>query len=214
MRVRPFLAAAIAVAALPAVATAAPKACNLVKDPKGDYSRGLVGDEELFPADSGLDLLGADVASGSRNITAVFRLAAAPTVSPLYVSRYIVSFKVAGLPNKVVLAAARGVDGTTFSYGFVEVNETTGAESFSYPGTATGSITGATVTVTAPLADLAGNEDIGLIRRNAKISAITALTNRRLPAATASPRGQLVSADEATGKGSYLAGQPSCVKTS
>lgn len=210
---------ALVATALAPAASAAPKkkkpapvppACNLVKDAKGDVTRTLVA-ADLFPEDAGLDIVGGDVATGAKTVTALVRLAGPATASPLYVSRYIVEFNVAGLKNKVVLAAGVGLDGTTYNYGFYDTSSPTGG-SYSYPGTATGAVKENAVTITANLADLAGNEDIGAIKKGARISGIMVSTKRRVPPLTTSPRGQLVNADDATSKSSYSAGQSSCLK--
>lgn len=71
------LAAATAILGLAPAALGAPKVCNLVVDPKGDQHH--FGDE-AHPADSyyvspDLDIVGGDIASNKRHVTAVLRLA-------------------------------------------------------------------------------------------------------------------------------------------
>lgn len=190
----------------PAARATPPRYCKLVTDPAGDVNTTLAsGSPQVFPADDALDITGGDLAIGAKTVTAVVKTKADPATSPspLYVRRYIVEFKVAGLPNKVVLAAAFGLDGTAYSYGF-----TAGDGSYSYDGVATG--TG--LTITASLADLAGDANLGAVKRGAKVSQIAVSALRRLPPVTASPRGQLVDADSAATSRTYLAGATSCVK--
>jgi hypothetical protein len=93
----------------------------------------------VFPADDALDIVGGDLAIGAKTVTVVVKTKADPAASPspLYVRRYIVEFKVAGLANKVVLAAAFGLDGTTYSYGYYSV-DSTGSGTYSYDGAASG----------------------------------------------------------------------------
>jgi hypothetical protein len=218
MRVRALLvtAAVAASATAPAAHAAKPKpkpkpkpSCNLVTDAKGDVSNKFQG-VDAFPADNGLDLVGADVASDAKNITAVIRLANAPGSANVYAKRYIAQFRVAGQANPMILAAAVTPTGTTYSFGYYG-NGTTGA-GFNYSATpATGKIDGATITITAALADVAAEANLGAVKPGAEIKTFSITANRRVPSYTGAP-GQVSVADDATGKGPYKAGQPSCVK--
>lgn len=195
-------------------ADAAPKkkpapVCNMVKDGTGDTNNNLQG-APLFPADPGLDIVGGDVASNTKNITAVIRLAAAPGQATIYVKRYIAEFRVAGQANPMVLAAAVSATGTTYSFGWV--GTTTTGSGYNYAGTAiTGTIVDKVITITAPLAVVAGQAELGPVKKGAKVSALRITANRRLPAVTQAP-GIVYPADEGLGKGTYYAGNPSCVK--
>ncbi len=215
MRARALLAvtAAVALAATGSAHAATkkkpiPKACNLVKDKAGDVSNDFEG-VGAFPADPGLDVLGGDVASDGRNITAVMRLAAEPGDATIYAKRYITQFKVAGQANPMILALAITPTGATYSFGYYGTS-TTGT-GWNYPGTATGSADGKTIRVTASLADVAAIEQLGPIKKGAKISAITVNSYRRVPAVAQAP-GQLVEADLSSGRTPYYAGNPSCIK--
>jgi hypothetical protein len=214
-----LVAAAVAGCAVAPAAHAAPKpkpkpipkACNLVVDPTGDVSNAYQG-ADVFPADPGLDLVGADVATGAKNVTAVIRLASAPGSATAYAKRYIAQFNVAGLANPMVLAAAITPTGTTYSFGWY--GTTTTGTGFSYSATpATGSIDDKTITVSAALSDVAGEASLGVVKKGAKISGFSITSNRRVPALT-QVTGTVITADEATGKGPYYAGNPSCVKVS
>ncbi|HEX8001754.1 MAG TPA: hypothetical protein VF519_03575 [Mycobacteriales bacterium] len=104
-------AAAVAAAVLAPAASAAGVACHLVVDPKGDQSHGtdLVPSSVYVSPD--LDVVGADVASNKRHLTAVVRTASlrevdtdAPTGRA-----YAVLFTVNG--HRYRLAATYGPDG-------------------------------------------------------------------------------------------------------
>lgn len=211
MRLRAALATSIVVgASLAAVADAAPapkKACNLVTDAKGDVDNSIEGPAQ-FPADDGLDLLGADVATNGKNVTAVIRLVNQPGSATLYAKRYILQFNAVGAKNPVALAVAITPTGTSYSWGYY--GTTTTGTGYTYPGTATGKISETTITVSAALADLAANENIGAIKHGAKISSIQVTSNRRVPS-LAQVTGSLFQADIATGKTAYYAGSPSCI---
>lgn len=227
MRFHAAVAAAVlaAVAVAPA-ADAAPKkkpkpkplpppACNLVTDPAGDVSNTLVA-VDAFPKDDGLDLLGADVVSDAKNITAVIRLAANPGTADdarVYAKRYILQMNVDGLKNPLLLAAAISPTGIVYSYGFYGPNPTTGNVGFNYSGTpAVGKINEKVITVGTSLANIAAMEQLGPIKPNAKISGLSLTANRRVPSLT-QVTGQVMVADEAAGKTPYYAGSRSCVTT-
>ncbi len=200
---------------LTATADAAPrKSCNLVKDAANDVSNDVVGGDGAFPADAGLDLVGADVASNAEDIAAVVRLGAAPGTATAYAKRYIAQFKVKGQKYPMLLAAIVTPTGWTYNYGYYGPS-TAGAtgDSFVYSGTATGKTEGKVITISAPLSAAEGVENLGEIKKNAKISAFSITANRRVPPA-AQVTGQVFVADEATGKGPYYAGRPSCIKAS
>ncbi|HEV2890970.1 MAG TPA: hypothetical protein VGX28_11405 [Frankiaceae bacterium] len=200
---------ATGLSAVAAQAATVPPSCNMAKDGTGDTNNDLEG-APVFPADQGLDLVGGDVASNAKNITAVIRLAAAPGDATIYVKRYIAQFKVAGQSNPMVLAAAISATGTTYSFGWY--GETTTGTGFNYSSTpATGSIDDKTITITASLADVAAQAELGAVKKGAKVNALTLSANRRLPALTQAP-GFVYPADEAIGKGVYYAGNASCVK--
>lgn len=205
-----LLATGLGTVAAEAAPKRIPPTCNMAKDAAGDSSDDFAG-APVFPADAGLDIIGGDVASNGKNITAVIRLAQPPGQATAYIKRYIAQFKVAGQANPMILAAAVGPVGTTYSFGWYGPG-TTGDPAYNYSGTpATGSIDGTVITVTASLADAAATEELGAIKKGTKVNALTITANRRLPAVAQAP-GQVVTADEAIGKGVYYAGNPSCVK--
>lgn len=218
MRARALLATLPLIACgLSATANAAAKkpavkpACNLVTDAKGDVSNEYQG-VNAFPADSGLDIVAADVASDTKNITAVIRLNATPGSATVYAKRYIATFNVKGLANPLVLAAAVTPTGNTYSFGYY--GTTTTGTGYNYdPTAATGSIADKVITVSTSLANVAANTNLGAVKKGAKISGIIVTANRRVPAFT-QVTGQVVTADEATSKSVYYAGNPTCIKVS
>ncbi|HEX8003127.1 MAG TPA: hypothetical protein VF519_10580 [Mycobacteriales bacterium] len=192
-----------------AEAAKTPPTCNMAVDTTGDTNNDLEG-APVFPADSGLDLVGGDVATNAKNITAVIRLADEPGDATVYVKRYIAQFKVAGQANPMILAAAVTATGTTYSFGWYGDSAT--GTGYNYAATeATGSIEGKIITITAALADVAATPELGPVKKGSKINALTLTANRRLPAVTQAP-GIVYPADEALGKGIYYAGNASCVK--
>jgi hypothetical protein len=212
MRVRALLVATAVVlgtGAAAADAAAPTKTCNLVKDATGDVSNEYNG-VGVFQPDAGLDLLGADVVSDSKNMTAVIRLAAEPGTATVYAKRYIAQVKVAGLANPLVLAAAITPTGTAYSFGYY--GTTTTGTGYNYSATAAnGKIEGKVITVSTSLANVASMAELGVIKKGAKINGFTLTANRRVPAFT-QVTGQVIVADDAFGKGSYFAGGPSCIK--
>jgi hypothetical protein len=212
MRARASLLTAVAcVAALSTASGAAAKpACDLVSDAKGDVNNKFQG-VDAFPADEGLDVIAADLATNDKTVKAVFKLAAPAGSATLYAKRYIMVFTVSGTQNPIALAAAVTPTGNTFSGGYY--GPTTTGTGYTYPSSvaATGSIDGSTVTISAPLADLSAVEQIGAIKKGAKVSGITATSFRRVPALT-QVTGQVITADEATGKKTYAIGAPHCMK--
>jgi hypothetical protein len=213
MRLRALLVTSVLVtsglATTADAAKAPPPSCNLVKDAVGDSSNSYQG-APVFPADAGLDIVSADVVSDATAITAVIRLNAAPGSATVYAKRYIAQFTVAGLKNPMVLAAAITPTGNTFSFGYY--GTTTTGTGYNYSATqATGRITDKVISVTIPLADVAAEANLGAIKKGAKISAFAITANRRVPALT-QVTGQVIPADEATGKGPYYAGNKSCIK--
>lgn len=216
MRARALLVTTAVVAGLSgttayaAPAKAKPKpSCNLVKDATGDVSNKYQG-VDAFPADGGLDLVGADIVSDTKNITAVIRLAAEPGSATAYAKRYIAQVNVAGLANPLVLAAAITPTGTTYSFGHYGATAT--GTGFSYSATpAVGKIEGKVITVGTTLANIAANTNLGVVKKNAKISGFSLTANRRVPAFT-QVTGQVIVADDALGKTPYYAGGLSCIK--
>ncbi|HEV2889082.1 MAG TPA: hypothetical protein VGX28_01765 [Frankiaceae bacterium] len=102
-------AAAVAALAVAPAATAGAPACNLVVDPRGDARTGDLPPGVYASPDQ--DIVGADIASNKRHLTAVVRLASLrelDTDAPTGRS-YVVEFTVAGKPYS--LHATYGPDG-------------------------------------------------------------------------------------------------------
>jgi hypothetical protein len=117
--VRPVVAVAtLACLAGGVTANAATKpVCNLVVDDKGDGA-GVLADSD------GLDILSADIASDSKKITAVIRLAGPPTktlttAAPEGGAYYFV-FNAPGATNAVYLTWSNGLAGSEFAMGDVD----------------------------------------------------------------------------------------------
>ena len=218
MRARALLASTVVLAALGSTAVdaapvkkkkPAPPSCNLVKDTTGDVSNKFQG-VDVFQPDQGLDLVGADVVTDTKNLTAVIRLAAAPGSATVYAKRYIMQMNVTGLANPLVVAAAITPTGTTYSFGYY--GTTTTGTGFNYSATpAVGKIQDKVITVSAKLSDIAAMEQLGVVKKGAKISGFSLTANRRVPAFT-QVTGSVYVADDALGKTSYLAGGTSCIK--
>lgn len=217
MRAHAVLAAAVvaAVAAAPAAHAApkkrpAPPVCNLVVDKTGDVSRKFQG-VDVFPGDQGLDIASADIVTDATRITAVIRLAAAPTSSMLYGKRFTMQMNVAGFANPLVLSAVIPQSGgPTYTFGYYGANPTTGSAAYNEFTPAAGKIEGTTLTIGASLANIASKPELGTIRPGTKISGLQAGTSRRMHPVTFAPA-TAYSADDASTGTVYVAGSKSCV---
>lgn len=206
MRIRPALVLAVLPAVLIAgAATAAPgkgkPSCDLLKDPAGD---GAV----VVPSDD-LDIVGGDIGTTGKTITAVLKLAGdplAPNPQAVGGKNYYVSFTAPGSAEPQFLSAQIDpVLGPSYSTGFEEdVNGVGNKTDDAAP--ATGSIEGNVITISAPLAAFAGRTSLKPGRK------LTNLTGEVFAlVGTSATGGLLALADDATG-GSYVTGTASCVK--
>jgi hypothetical protein len=225
MRVRALLLSCVAATTAMAVgAQAAPvkKACNLVADKAGDVNNDITVEGQKapasFPASESLDLVGGDLASNGTSITGVLKLAKIdPDEQAVINRRYVLKFKPAGSKYPLLLAVLVDATGETFFFGWFD--PATGT--YNYPGTtATGAITGNTISISAKLADMAAVPEVGKVKPGTRISGIEAYAFRRYPAPSATvgvpPSAgagfKVAEADAATSKQTYVAGQASCVK--
>jgi hypothetical protein len=212
VRLRPLLAGALGLtlvgSGIVASASAAPaaKACNLVKDDKGDGS-GLIDSSS-----GGLDILSADVASDAKNVTAVLRLAAAPPAAgdpnaPEGAS-YYVEWAAKDAANPVYLTAGSDVTGA-FSYAMGEVQPSPagGGQLFqNSAGTVTGHVDGAKITITVERSVFSA---LSSVKPGSKLTSITA--DIFYPVEVPGVGGLLQQADNAVGSKAYVAGSRSCV---
>lgn len=200
--VRPaVLLGAVGLVASAGLAGAAPAACNLVSDAKGDAGGFVITDPAPLPSNPQLDLVSGDIATKGKTITAVIRTAElGATDSQAPTGRaYYANFDAAG----ATLFLAVRIDGTgaaSYTGGFIENTRTS-------LGPATGVIDTAKkeIRISAPLS---------LFNAQAAIKDGTAIQNLNLLAQRfvgAAGAGATPSADDALGGKTYTAGSPSCV---
>lgn len=211
MRPTRLAACAATVAALAAspAATAAARSCHLVVDPKGDQrDRNITGD--VMPTSSDLDVLGADVASDTRFVTAVVRLA---TLRPFDTSEpgghyYEVNFVANRRPY--MLTARYGADGVAGTAGGGEehgVRESIGARVVLNPDRGE-------LSITAPVNYFGltnGRRISGIVVYAARFVGVSADLGQARPLVQ-NPPGTHARVDTAKASRDYVAGTPSCVR--
>jgi hypothetical protein len=213
MKISRFHAVAVAVVATSLVSTSAfaatkpkPKpvkpVCNLMTDAKGDG-------EGLLNSADGLDIVTGDIASDAKNFTAVLRLAGPPSTSPTpdapEGSNYYVLFSVPSATNVMYLSMSIDFKGAvTYNYGDLEKLGT--STNYTDRGDATGSIKGSTVTISVPLATLAG---LGSIKPGTKVTGLQGEVY--VPIGVPMVVSSLQPADVSDSGKSYVAGAKSCV---
>lgn len=178
--------------------------CNIVTDPAGDAT-GFVVTGILPVSEPGLDILSADLATNDKLLTAVIRVKDLSSSSTAPTGRaYYLNFTVGG--------AQFYIDATSALTG-----SSAGLGQFSGAGGTRGSISG-TVTATFDTSknevrmttDLANITAKAPVKKGAKFTAITALTQRAIAipgVITITP-----TADTTAEGTDYPAGAPSCVK--
>lgn len=176
-----------------------PPTCNLIVDPAGDDG------SEVFQHSQSLDLLGADIASSAKLVTAVLRVAkltksdsaAAPTGRAWYLE-----FSVANGQAPLWLGAQSTPSGELFRYGWVD-----GSIRRSL-GTAEGAFDEAKneIRITAPVDVWA---DRGSVKAGTKVTGLAAASYNFLGVAAVG--GSLQPGDTAETSKMYQAGAPSCV---
>lgn len=209
MKIRTAALAAVVVTAAVGVpaATAAPKkktpppVCNLLVDDKGD---------ELPVPDASLDVLSADIASDTKKITGVIRLAGSPTgVDPLAPSgrTYHLEFTGQGGANPVFLSYLLAPNASSATYGYYDpaTRINTGIAE------AAVKIVGNNIYMTAPVGAFS---PYGKFKSGAKISGLSVQTGRMVGAYVDAGTYAYNSpiADSAEGAKVYTAGARSCVK--
>lgn len=209
------LAASLTAAGAAGAATkpkAKPKAvkpvCNLITDAAGDASM-----QAPAPGDDALDILGADLASNAKNVTAVIRLKSVTSSGSGQLGRDIqMTFDLAGAVAKVWIGyTTSAYGGDAFQYGVIGQ----GAQGITSPtGDAVGVIDKATneVRMTVPVGDL---NALGKIKPGAKVANL-AVSASQLIGVAPNPSGTYGfnsrKVDDAVGTKSYVAGSLSCVK--
>jgi hypothetical protein len=206
VRLRPVLALGVcaAVAAATGVASAAPKAkpvCNLITDAKDDAG--------VVTAQPGMDILSADIATDKKNITAVFRLAGAPTAANPQApggTDYYFSFTTADASDPQFLhMSLPPVGAPTFATG--QTTSVGGQNTSTDDGdVATGSIAGNVVTITAPTSAFGGRINL---KPGHKLNGLTAEVFAQI--GVPGVGGLLENVDTGSASKSYVAGTPSCV---
>lgn len=182
--------------------------CNLIVDPSGDASL-----QPPLPSDDSLDIIGGDVASDAKNLTAVIRLKAAAASPQAELGRHIeMTFDLAGAVAQVWIGYdSSAYGGQTFQYGLV--GQGTGG-STSPTGNATGVVDTAKneIRMTVPLASM---NALGKAKPGAKVSNI-AITTAQIVGIAPNPSGAYANlpetVDDASATKNYVAGTPSCVK--
>ncbi len=202
MKLRVLTAAAIVLASvLTPVAEAAtkPKAvCNLIVDAKGDGAYG-----------GSLDIVSADIATDTKKITAVIRVASfaetnsqAPTGQEWYMH-----FQIPGSSTESFLSYLSTPTDKSFGYG--EVNAVTGVNNGLGEATGVADRAKNEIRITAPISSWAGAK----APAGAKITAITAeaywFQGVSVPGVVSG--GRLDASDDGAAKTSYTSGAKSCV---
>ncbi len=195
------LAAAAALLTGTGVATAAPAvSCNLLADAKGDDG------SAVFQHSESLDLVGGDIASSAKTVTAVIRVAkftksdtaAAPTGRAWYLE-----FSIPGGATPLWLGAQITPSGEIFRYGWVD-------------GTIRRSLGTALGVFDEAKSEIRISSAVGIwaergsVKPGAKLTGITAASYNFVGAAAVG--GSLQPGDTAETTNTYTAGAPSCVK--
>lgn len=182
-----------------------PPVCNLVTDPKGDTY--ITRDQDIIgvygPQEDALDITSADIASDAKNITAVIRVVKlAKTIATGAGQGYELEFTSPGAAGPLYLAASI-LNGTeTYSVGKRDATTNT-STSLGKDATGVFDLAKSEVRITAPISDFA-SEGQGA-KPGARLSPTLVTASRNLVAVN-------VFADNASGTGTYIAGNPSCVK--
>jgi hypothetical protein len=212
-----------AAGAVPATAAAAkpkpkpiPKVCNLIVDDADDANS-----QGTIPAsDASVDIVGGDVASNAKTITAVLRIKALTNPNPQSPAgqAYYVLFNVKGLADTLTLSAGLYPTGNQFSYGYQGVDPNTGVNTSYTLGDAAGKITGNEIRISV---DIAKFPQAKSLKAGTKLTTLTAdarhvygqrvVASQQVGPARAPLGGVTLTFDDAIGK-TYTLAAPSCVK--
>lgn len=201
------LRAALAVSVTGLVATAglagaAPAACNLVSDAKGDATGLFVTEPGPLPNDAQLDLVSGDIATKGKTVTAVIRVAelALTDASAPTGRAYYANFDAAGA-SFFLSASLDQAGAAEYSGGFIDQTRTT-----------LGDVKGV---VDVAKKEIRISAPLGLFAEQATIKDGTAIQNLNLLAqryvGAPGVGGATPTADDALGGKTYTAGTPSCV---
>jgi len=160
-------AASACLAVSPAIASSGVPPCRIVNDPAGDAVLRSIGPVST-PDQAALDVISADIASGSRNLTLVVRVAqlgSAVEAAPR-LDQWIVYFTFRG--HGFAATAARAVDGTEF-YLAGDFPEKSAAPGF----TATVPVSGTFVEGANEVRLVVPRDLVGRTKKGDKISKIT-----------------------------------------
>jgi hypothetical protein len=182
--------------------------CNLITDPTGDASL-----QPPLPGDDALDIVGADIASDAKNVTAVLRLKSVSSNGLGQTGRDLqMQFDLAGAEAKVWIGyTTSAYGGDAFQYGVIGKGQ---GGVTSPTGDAIGIVDKAKneIRMTVPVADLNG---LGKVKPGAKITNI-AVQASQLVGLAPNPTGtygfNAFVVDDAAAAKAYVAGYPSCVK--
>jgi hypothetical protein len=204
---RPALCLALAASLLGAgVANAVTKpkpkpVCNLIKDDSGDASL-----QPPVPSDDSLDIVGGDLASDAKNVTAVIRIKdlSATSVASLSGRNYYFLFSVPTSENPIYFSYESDATGNAAAFGTLVPNATTGVGTYTSAGTATATLVPEKneIHLTVPVSTLGV---VGKVKPGTKVTGMSISTTQVLGVLVA----EIDTADAAK---SYVAGALSCVK--
>ena len=178
--------------------------CNLVKDDAGDASI-----QPPIPSDDSVDVLGGDLASDAKKVTAVIRVKNLAATSPAMVTGRNYYFQFTPPKATYPVYFSYETDPTTpllggvFNWGDLEPG-TGGVPTYTTKGSATGVIDSAKneIRITVPVSDVGS---VGSMKVGGKVSTLSVNTTDNFGVVVAT-------VDDAAGSKPYIAGSPSCVK--
>lgn len=209
---RPVLALCLGVSLVVAGSAGAAKkptpkpVCNLLTDDPADS--GVLGPD----ADDNQEIIGGDLATDLKSVTAVLKLAKAPGVDPISPGglQFYVSFLVPGTADPVYLGASMSPTGAlTWNAGAVTQDGTTTSYTPDSTVPVRGKLSGTSLVISADLKAFAA---LAPIKKGAKLSALKAETFGIVSAGVGPGALTPFGSDIAEDSRPYVAGTPSCVK--
>lgn len=182
--------------------------CNLIKDAAGDASL-----QAPLPNDDGMDIVGADLASNTKLVTAVLRMKSVGngSLSSVTGRRLTLEWTVPSGDYPLYLSMSTSQLGTYFDYGYLDTSAT--PPNIESQGAAQGTIIAAKneIHITAPLSAF---KPFGKVSPGSKFTEITA-SGAQVFGVPQNDSGVYTyvsgSLDDATAAKAYVAGTPSCV---
>ena len=199
-----LLAGIVAIGAIATSASAKSAAvCNVVEDAKGDANGSFVADGLPLPSEDAIDILSADLATNSKTITAVIRVAKLSTTvatSPQGIHGKFI-FTAPGTDFPLYLQATTDpANGPTFSAGYIDgISNGLGAATGVFDTAAN------EIRISAPLSIFSAQTKI---KNGTKLSSFEVNTGRYVYFGASFSD----STDSAVGAKSYSVGAASCVK--